>query len=86
MARECPSIPVPEDNFVNFQERVMFNGVCTNVTSSKECKDVNMLVLINPFGEGKISQMAIPILLKPNIMEFTLSFYIRIVVFLIRRM
>lgn len=55
MARECPSIPVPEDNFVNFQERVMFNGVCTNVTSSKECKDMNMLVLINPFGEGECS-------------------------------
>lgn len=54
--RECESIP-SRFNTSALQERVMFNGRCTNVTSSKDCTSaaVNQIVLINPLGEGKLS-------------------------------
>jgi len=34
-------------------QRVVFNGTCTNVTSSTECESTNMAILVNPFGEGE---------------------------------
>jgi len=49
--RECEPIPIPGKN--STQETVMFNGKCTNVTSSSECEQDNTVVLVNPFGKGE---------------------------------
>jgi len=53
--RECYPIPVPKENSTGnrYQETVMFNGKCTNVSSSAECEGDNMVVLVNPFGKGE---------------------------------
>ena len=48
--RECD--PILQDGKNSTQETVMFNGKCTNVTSSAECEQDNMVVLVNPFGKG----------------------------------
>ena len=58
----------------NAPNQVMFNGKCTNVTSSDECEEANMVVLINPLGEGKIVQIIIKVPLKQKI---NLQFSIR---------
>jgi len=51
--RECDPIPVVHGNGRNStQETVMFNGKCTNVTSSEECAGDHEVVFVNPFGEG----------------------------------
>lgn len=51
--KECESIVVEKIPGTNWtQERVMFNGKCTIVTSSEECDGDNKVVLVNPFGEG----------------------------------
>jgi len=47
--RECLPIQIPNKN--SYQETVLFNDKCVNVT--EECKKDNMVVLVNPFGEGE---------------------------------
>ena len=52
--RDCEPI-ITQDNRTGenrIQERIIFNGKCTNVTSSNECEEENMVVLMNPFGKG----------------------------------
>merc|ERR1712223_127290 len=52
--RECDPIPVVHENGrTSTQETVMFNGKCTNVTSSDECVGDHEVVFVNPFGEGE---------------------------------
>ena len=50
--RECLPIQIPNKN--SYQETVLFNDKCVNVTSTEECKKDNMVVLVNPFGEGNV--------------------------------
>ena len=51
--KECEPIQTEKILGTNWtQERVMFNGKCTTITSSDECDGENKVVLVNPFGEG----------------------------------
>ena len=51
--RNCESIPNPNNaRATTPQESVMLNGKCVIITSSEGCSIQNMIVLVNPLGEG----------------------------------
>ena len=52
--KEMECLPIQIPNKKSTQETVLFNDKCVNVSSAEECIKDNMVVLVDPFGEGNI--------------------------------